>query len=151
GTIQVRVVPAATGARSAVMTIYANVPGGQATVALSGTATAAGNVILTPVSLSFPQTSVNATSTAQNITVSNTGGTAVALGTATVTGDYSISANTCAATLQPSSGCTVAIVFTPKSSGALGGSFSITGDGTPLTATLAGAAVLPATDSLSPA
>jgi hypothetical protein len=150
-TISVRFVPAATGARSATLTIYANVAGGQATVALSGTATAAGAVILTPVALPFPQTSVNATSAAQNITISNTGSSAVALGAAAVTGDFTISANTCGTTLAASTGCTVAVVFHPTVSGARSGTFTITGDNSALTASLSGNAVLPATDALSPA
>jgi len=107
-------------------------------------------VVLTPVSLVFGQTPVNAPADAQNITVSNTGGTSVALGAATVTGDFAIAANTCGATLAINTGCTVSIVFKPTASGAHGGSFSITGDGTPLTGSLRGTGVLPATDALSP-
>jgi len=149
-TVSVRFVPAATGARSETMTIYANVAGGQATVALSGTATAADAVVLQPVALTFPQTSVNGTSAAQNITISNTSSAAVALVAAAVSGDFSISANTCGSTLAASSGCTVAIVFQPTASGARSGTFTITGGNTALTASLSGSAVLPATDALSP-
>ncbi|WP_260703140.1 choice-of-anchor D domain-containing protein [Edaphobacter flagellatus] len=149
-SISVMFVPAAAGARSSTMTVYANVAGGQGTVALSGTATTAGAVVLTPVALSFPQTAVNATSAAENITVSNTGGSTIALGAASVTGDFAITANTCSSTLGASAGCTVAIAFTPKTSGARTGTFSIAGNGGPLTATLSGGAVLPATDALAP-
>ncbi|MBS1799909.1 MAG: choice-of-anchor D domain-containing protein [Acidobacteria bacterium] len=149
-TISVRFVPAASGTRAATMIIYANVAGGQATVPLSGTATAAGVVVLTPTSLAFPQTAVNATSAAENITVSNTGGAAVALGSPASSGDFAIAANTCAATLAPNTGCTVAIAFAPTASGARTGSFTITGGGDVLTAALSGTAVLPATDALSP-
>jgi hypothetical protein len=149
-SIAVRFTPAATGARSATMTIYANVSGGQATVALTGTATAAGALVLTPTSLSFPQTNVNATSAVQNITVANQGGSSVALGAATVSGDFAITANTCGATLAASTACTISIAFTPKSSGARSGTFAITGDSTTVSAALSGTGVLPATDALSP-
>ncbi|MBS1821392.1 MAG: choice-of-anchor D domain-containing protein [Acidobacteria bacterium] len=149
-TIGVRFVPATVGARAATMTIYANVAGGQATVALSGTATAAGAVVLTPTSLTFPQTAVNATSAAVNIAVSNTGGAAIALGLPTVSGDFTIAANTCPATLAANSGCTVAIAFAPTASGARTGSFSVADGSNVLTAALSGTAVLPATDALSP-
>jgi hypothetical protein len=150
-TVQVRFVPVATGGRSATMAIYANVAGGQATVALSGTATAAGAVVLTPVTVSFPTTTVNATSAAQNITISNTGGTSVNFGTAAAAGDFRISANTCAATLATNTGCTVAIVFAPAASGSRTGSFTITSGTDTLTASLSGSGVLPATDALAPA
>jgi hypothetical protein len=150
-TVQVRFIPVATGARSATMTIYGNVAGGQATVALNGTATAAGAVVLTPVSVTFPTTTVNATSAAQNITISNTGGSSVNLGGAAVTGDFKISANTCAATLAANTGCTVAIVFAPTASGSRTGTFTITSGNDTLTASLSGSGVLPATDALAPA
>jgi hypothetical protein len=149
-TIQVRFAPVATGSRSATITVYGNVAGGQATVALSGTATAAGAVVLTPVVMSFPSTTVNASSAAQNITVSNTGGTTVTLGTPAVSGDFRISANTCSATLAAKTGCTVAIVFAPTVSGTRSGSLTITGGADTLTASLSGTGVLPATDALAP-
>jgi hypothetical protein len=150
-TVQVRFIPVATGGRSATMTIFGNVAGGQATVALSGTATAAGTVVLTPVTTNFPTTMVNATSAAQNITISNTGGAPVNLGTPAATGDFNISANTCTATLPANTGCTVAIVFAPTASGSRTGSFTITSSSDTLTASLSGNGVLPATDALAPA
>ncbi|WP_245631983.1 choice-of-anchor D domain-containing protein [Edaphobacter aggregans] len=149
--VQVTFAPVATGNRSATMTISGNVAGGQGTVALSGTATAAGAVVLTPVVLSFPSTAVNATSAAQNITVSNTGGASLSLGAAAVTGDFRISANTCGATLAANTGCTVAIVFAPTASGTRTGSFTIAAGADTLTAQLNSTAVLPATDTLAPA
>jgi hypothetical protein len=148
--VQVIFAPVAAGGRSATMTIYGNVSGGQATVALSGAATAAGAVVLTPVVMSFPTTTVNASSPAQNITISNTGGTGVSIGSPTVTGDFKITANTCTATLPASTGCTVAIVFAPTGSGARTGSLIIASGADTLTASLSGIGVLPATDSLAP-
>ncbi len=150
-TVQVRFVPVATGSRSATMTIYGNVAGGQATIALSGTATAAASVVLTPVSVRFPTTTVNATSPAQNITISNTSSASVNLGAAVVMGDFMISANTCAVTLAANTGCTVAIVFAPTASGSRTGTFTITSGSDTLTASLIGSGVLPATDALGPA
>jgi hypothetical protein len=149
-TLQVSFAPAATGNRSATMTLFGNVSGGQATVSLIGSATPGGAVVLTPLFVNFGATDVNATSPAQNITVSNTGTAQVTLGTPAVSGDFRISANTCGATLKPDTGCTLGIVFTPTASGARSGSLSISGDGNPLTASLSGRGILPATDSLAP-
>jgi len=148
--IQVSFAPAAIGARSATMTIFGNVPGGQATVTLSGTGVPGGQIVLTPLSLRFPTAEVNATSAAQNITISNTGGAQVSIGAPAVSGDFRISANTCGSTLKPSTGCTIGIVFAPAASGVRTGSFTIQGDNGALTATLSGNGVLPATDTIAP-
>jgi hypothetical protein len=150
-TIQVRFLPTATGSRSGVLTVYGNVAGGQATAALSGTASAAAPVVLNPVLVTFPSTTIGATSPAQNITISNTGVTPVALETPTVSGvDFKMTANTCGASLSASTGCTVAIAFVPTASGTRSGTFSITDGVGTQTASLSGIGTSPATDALSP-
>jgi hypothetical protein len=150
-TVQVSFLPTTTGSRSGVLTVYGNVEGGQATATLSGTGSAAAAVVLNPIMVAFPSTLISATSPAQNITISNTGGTSVGLQTPTVNGtDFAITANTCGPTLPPSTGCTVSIVFRPTASGARSGSFSITDDVGTRTAALSGTGTSPATDALSP-
>jgi len=148
--IQVSFLPTVTGSRSGVLTVYGNVSGGQATAALSGNATAAGAIVLTPVVLTFPSTVINATSSLQNITISNISTGAIALQTPSITGDFKLAANTCGASLGPSVGCTVSIAFLPTASGARSGIFSITDDAGTQTASLTGTGTSPATDALSP-
>ena len=157
-TVEVVFAPSATGARSGLLTIFANIPGGQATVALNGTGTTPAAVVLTPLTLTFPATIVNQTAPSQNITVSNTGGTTATL-TAPVlsggnTGDFALFSNTCGATLLPSTSCTLTLTFTPTASGARSATLSITDNaGTASaatqTATLLGTGQAPATDTLS--
>ncbi len=150
-TIQVRFLPAATGSRTGLLTVYGNVPGGQATASLTGTGSPPAAVILNPVVVAFPSTAVNATSSAQNITISNTGGVTTTLQPPSVTGaGFRISANTCGSTLPSGTGCTVAITFTPTTTGAHAGTFTITDDAGTQTASLSGTGVSPATDALSP-
>jgi hypothetical protein len=149
-TIQVRFLPTATGSRTGLLTVYGNVPGGQATATLSGTATPSAAIILNPITLAFPSTIINATSPAQNITISNTGSTSMALQTPSVTGDFKLTANTCGASLAPSVGCTVSVAFLPTASGTHIGTFSITDDAGTQTASLTGIGNSPATDALSP-
>lgn len=150
-TIQVRFLPTTTGSRNGLLTVYGNVAGGQATAALSGTASPEASVVLNPITLTFPSTTISATSQAQNITISNRGGTPVGLQTPTVSSaDFAITANTCGPTLGPSTGCTVSIVFTPTTSGARSGTFSITDDVGTQTASLSGIGNSPATDALAP-
>jgi Abnormal spindle-like microcephaly-assoc'd, ASPM-SPD-2-Hydin len=156
-SVQIVFAPTATGARSGQLTIYANIAGGQATVSLNGTGTAAAAIVLTPLTLSFAATIVNQTAASQNITVSNTGGTLATL-TAPVlsgnTGDFAVFANTCGTTLAPDTGCTLSITFTPTASGARSATLSVTDNsGTNSAATqiasLSGIGNAPATDTLS--
>lgn len=149
-TVMVKFLPTQTGTRTGVLTVYGNVVGGQATAALTGTGTTAATIILDPITLSFASTNVGATSVAQNITISNTGGVTATLGTASVTTGYAITANTCGPSLAPSVSCTVSVAFQPMASVTLTGSFSITDSIGTQTASLTGLGVLPATDGLAP-
>ncbi len=148
--VQVSFLPSATGARSGVLTVYGNVPGGQATVALAGTGAAAAAVVLNPLVLSFGSTTVGATSVAQNVTISNTGGFASSVGTISASGDFVVKANTCGATLGSGTGCTVAIAFAPTASGVLSGVLTVVDGAGTQTVALGGTGTSPATDGLSP-
>jgi hypothetical protein len=148
--IQVSFLPTVTGSRSGVLTVYGNVSGGQATAALSGNASAAGAIVLTPVVLTFASTVINATSALQNITISNISTDTIALQTSSIMGDFKLTANTCGASLGPSVGCTVSIAFLPTASGTRTGTFILADDAGTQTALLTGIGTSPATDALSP-
>jgi Transmembrane protein 131-like N-terminal len=148
--IQASFLPTATGSRSGVLTVYGNVSGGQATAALSGNASAAAAIVLTPVLLTFPSIVINATSAVQNITISNTSTSAITLQVPSITGDFKLAANTCGLSLGPSVGCTVSIAFIPTASGTRSGVFTITDGAGTQTALLTGTGASPATDALSP-
>ncbi|WP_255462415.1 choice-of-anchor D domain-containing protein [Granulicella sp. WH15] len=149
-TVQVTFSPVATGASSGLLTVYANVPGGQGTVALNGTGTAPAAIVLTPLALTFPSTLIGSTSAVQNVTVSNTGGAPVALETPSISGPFKIAANTCGTSLPSQTGCTVSIAFAPNASGAATGTFTIADDVGIQTASLSGTGTSPATDTLAP-
>jgi Abnormal spindle-like microcephaly-assoc'd, ASPM-SPD-2-Hydin len=150
-TIQVIFLPTATGSRSGVLTVYGNVAGGQVTATLSGTGGNAAPIVLDPISLAFPSTTINATSLAQNITISNTGSNSIALQVPAVVGtDFKITTDTCGASLGASTGCTVSIVFIPTGSGVRSGTFTITDGAGTQTSSLTGSGTSPATDALSP-
>jgi hypothetical protein len=148
--VQVAFTPTIVGARTGTMTIYGNVAGGQVVVPLTGTGIPGGAIVLLPTSMNFGSSSIGvATTPAQNVTISNTGGVSVTLQTPTVTGDFNILANTCSAALAPNFGCTVSISFTPTASGTRAGIFSISDSAGTQTASLSGIGVSPATDTLS--
>jgi hypothetical protein len=150
-TFNVSFAPTQLGTRNGQLTIYANVPGGQATVSLSGNGLAAAAIVLTPLTLSFPATVVNQTAASQIITVANTGANPVTLYTSTVSGDFKIAASTCGATLASQTSCSLSISFTPTASGTRTGVLTVTDSVGTQTAQLTGTGNAPATDTLSPA
>ena len=149
-TFNISFAPTQIGARSGQLTIYANVPGGQATVSLSGTGTAAAAIVLTPLTLNFPATLVNQTDPSQIITVANTGANPATLGTPTITGDFKIAASTCSATLAPQTACSLSISFTPTAGGTRTGVLTVMDSAGTQTAQLNGTGDAPATDTLAP-
>ncbi len=149
-TLTVRFAPTVAGPRTGGVTVYANIPGGQATASLTGVGTAPPAVVLTPLSLSFPATNVGAVGPVQNITLSNNGGATATLQSESVAGDFQISANTCGSTLTPGTGCTLSIAFAPTQSGVRNGTLTVTGNVGTQVAQLTGTGVSPATDALAP-
>lgn len=148
--VQVSFVPTAVGTRTGVLTVASNVAGGQQTASLTGTGVSAPQVVLEPVTLSFGGQIINTTSAAQQLTVSNTGGTPVALTAETVTGSFAIQTNTCGSSLPTQTGCTLAIVFKPTQAGVSNGLLTVvTAQGTQ-TVPLSGTGQNAATDTLAP-
>jgi len=148
--IQVTFTPSATGPRSGILTVVANISGGQQSVALAGSGTTQSAIAVLPNSVAFADQQVGTTSSAQQVTVSNTGGSSVALTSESVTGPFSISINSCSSSLDSNTGCTLAIVFQPTQTGAASGTMTIvTGQGTQ-TVPLTGNGDNPATDTLAP-
>ena len=115
--IQVTFTPSQGGDRSGQLTIDANVPGSQLVVSLDGTGTSAGIVGLAPGSLSFGQVAVGSASSPLSVTVENSGGSAVAVTSATATGPFAIATNACGSSLASNSDCEIAVVFKPTQGG----------------------------------
>ena len=148
-TVAVSFAPAAAGTRTGVLTVYGDVPGGQATAQLSGIGTAPAAVVLTPLTLAFGAFDVGTTSPVQNITVSNLGGTQSAIQSIAPTGDFAVVQNTCGPSLAPQTGCTLSITFTPTAQGTRTGALTVVDDAGTQIANLSGTGTAPATDLLS--
>ncbi|HZU08340.1 MAG TPA: DUF2341 domain-containing protein [Pseudacidobacterium sp.] len=78
-----------------------------------------------PSQITFSDAVVGTTTTAQGVTVSNTGNASASLQSSSVSGDFQISGSTCGTALAPNTSCTVSVAFTPKASGSRSGSLSI--------------------------
>ena len=141
--------PTMTGPLNAVLTMFANLPDGQAQIFLSGAGTPAYVRLNPPGGLNFGPVPIATTSTAQYIVVENVGNGAVLLGSPSVSGSYQIAGSTCASSVQPQTSCTVGVVFMPTVNGPAEGTFAIPAGAVTLTASLSGMGLSPATDALS--
>jgi len=137
--------PAATGERTAAVTITDSA--GTQSVTLAGFGVAASSsVLLLQSVLQFPSETVGFSSQNQSATFENTGNSpitisSVALGGANP-GDFSV--NSCPTTLNASSSCSISVGFTPTKTGARSATVTITysgAAGSPAAITLTGTGV----------
>jgi hypothetical protein len=112
-------------------------------------------VSLSPASLAFGSQSVDKTSTARTVTLSNMGNAALSITSLALTGtnarDFA-QTNTCGKSLAAFSHCTIRVTFTPLASGSLTASVSITDNarGSPQTVSLSGTGKLTASTPTAP-
>jgi len=123
-TISVIFTPSASGSRAASLTITDSAASSPQTVSLSGTGTVA-TVSLSTTSLMFGSQPLGTTSTAQPVTLSNTGNAALAISSIAVSGDFGQS-NNCGASIAAGSSCTINVTFTPTATGTRTGLLTVT-------------------------
>ena len=130
--ISVQFAPTTTGAQSGTLSISDITRTQAQTVALSGAGLAPPVLGANPASLTFSGQTVGQPSSAQTVTISNTGGAPLANVGFQITGNsassFSYEASTCGATLSNVTGqnsCSVGVVFTPAAAGGATGSFVV--------------------------
>jgi hypothetical protein len=112
-TFQVTFTPTAVSGRSGQLTITDDAPGSPHAISLSGT----GYVTrLSPEEINFDEQAVGSTSEARNLTLSNTGPTAITINSIDVLGTFS-QTNTCGTSLAAGSRCTISVSFAPTAAG----------------------------------
>jgi Beta-propeller repeat/Abnormal spindle-like microcephaly-assoc'd, ASPM-SPD-2-Hydin len=124
--ISVTFTPAASGTRTASISIGDSAPGSPHVASLSGSGNPTGILTLSPTSLSFGNENVGSTSSAQSIQVTNTGNAALTISSITASGDYSETDNCTKAPLQPTTNCTIQVTFKPSASGSSTGALTLT-------------------------
>ena len=123
--INVTFTPTASGSRAGTVTISDSAAGSPQIVGLSGTGYVPAPVVgLTPASLSFSSVLVGTSSTAQAVTLANTGNAALSVSSIQVAGDYTQS-NNCPASVSAGSSCVINVTFAPTASGSRGGTVTI--------------------------
>jgi hypothetical protein len=146
--IQVTFTPTQTGSRTGLLTISANVAGGELTVSLSGTGATAGVMSLTPSTVSFGGWQVGTTSTALQVTANNSGSPGISY-TSSLTGPFTIASNACGTSVAANSSCNLTLTFTPTQSGAATGTLTFSDAPGTQSVTLSGTGLAAPTDGLS--
>jgi len=144
-SIAVTFTPSTVGSESATLTIVDNASGSPHTAGLSGTGAAdAPAVTLKPTSLSFSSQTNWTTSSAQTITLTNSGSAALSVSSITASGDFA-ETNNCTSSIAAGANCTISVTFTPTAAGTRSGTLTIADNaaGTPHTATLSGTGAAP--------
>jgi hypothetical protein len=148
--INVAFAPTTTGAQTGTITVSFGGGIRSQTVQLSGTGTAPA-VQLAPTSLVFPPQTLNTTSAAQPVTITNNGTGLLTITTIAASGDFA-QTNACGAPVAPMSTCQVQVTFTPRAQGFRSGTLSITDNasGSPQTVPLQGYGGSATTAALKP-
>ncbi|HEY8242581.1 MAG TPA: choice-of-anchor D domain-containing protein [Casimicrobiaceae bacterium] len=144
-SVSIQFTPAATGARSATISISSNGLGSPNSFTVSGTGGTGGppptGTLTMPGPHNFGSQAVGVQTAGANLTISNGSGTAVAISSITSSSptEFPITGNSCA-TVNAGASCTVTVAFKPAANGARNGSLSITSNGTgsPQSITLSG-------------
>jgi hypothetical protein len=151
-TITVAFLPTAVGPASSNISIVSNAPGSPTSVGLSGTGIAATFTLgINPTSLSFGNVTTGTSSAAQNVTVTNTGNSNVAISQISLTGAvYTMTGGSAPITLAPSQTITLSVQFGPSVAGAVNGNISIVSNasGSPAGVLLTGTGVVPVVHSV---
>lgn len=129
-TINVTFTPTVAGVRTGTITVTDNAFNTPQSVALTGTGTSlTANVSLSPASLTFPSEVLGNSSSAQTITVTNTGNETLIISAIQIKGDFS-QTNNCSANLTVGASCVMKVTFTPTATGTRNGSISLTDNAT---------------------
>ena len=153
-TITSTFLPTATGPASGNISIVSNVPTSPTSVALSGTGIAATLTLgISPTAgLSFGNVTTGTSSSAQNVTITSTGNSSVAISQINLTGaGYSMTGGSAPVTLSPSQNITLVVQLSPTTTGSIPGSIMVLSNatGSPATISLSGAGVAPVQHSAS--
>jgi Bacterial Ig domain len=158
-TITVVFAPTAAGPAAGSLAIAANVPVTGSSVTLTGTGIAqVTTASVSPTSLAFGSLMTGSTSSAQTVTVTNTGNVALTGGTFSLAAPFSQPAGaaggSCGAGLAVGASCTLNVVFAPATAAAFNQALTVAYTGATVTGspvTLTGTGVAPVTTaSVSP-
>lgn len=143
--LSLRFTPSATGSRDATLLLASDASNGNATVTLGGTGQAVPTpkVSLAPASLAFGSITVGSSSTARQVTLTNSGSAVLDITAITAASPFNAS-HACGSTLAAGASCAIDVLFTPSGAGAASAALSVTSNasGSPHSVGLTGTGVL---------
>jgi len=122
-TVGVAFVPSTLGPLAGSLTFNDDALNSPQTVTLGGTGTPA--VTLSTTTLTYTARTVGTTSPAQNVVLTNNLASTLAISSVAATGDFAVASNTCGTSVIAGANCTIAVTFTPTTSGTRTGTLSI--------------------------
>ena len=129
--VNVNFQPSASGTVTGALTVNASDPGSPHVVQLTGTGVASAKTLaLSATALQYSDQTVGYASSAQTLTVYNTGNSPVTFTAPVITGDFAITYNGCPGTLQTGGACYVYVTFTPTASGSRTGTLTLNDNAT---------------------
>jgi hypothetical protein len=146
-SVTVVFVAPAVGPAPGNISIVSNAATSPTSVGLSGTGIAATFTLgISPTSLSFGNVTTGTSSAAQNVVITDTGNSSVAISQITLSGaGYSMTGGSAPVTLTPSQSVTLSVQLSPTAAGPANGNISIVSNanGSPAAVTLTGTGVAP--------
>ncbi|HEV2378874.1 MAG TPA: choice-of-anchor D domain-containing protein [Terriglobia bacterium] len=121
--ISVTFTPTASGARIATVSVADSAAGSPQNFVVNGTGSA-GEVSLSPSSLTFSGQVLNTASPAQVVTLTNSGNATLTISSIAASGNFA-ETNTCGGSVKAGANCTISVTFTPLTAGTLTGSITI--------------------------
>jgi hypothetical protein len=116
-SVAIQLAPQTPGAKNASLSFTDNAPGSPQQVTLSGSATAASSLQVSPPSLTFAAQSQGTTSAPQNVTILNNGGAAAEVSGIAISGpnagDFSSPASCIPNPVPAGMSCQISVTFTP--------------------------------------
>jgi hypothetical protein len=119
--------PTSGGVRNGSVLLRSDAAGSPHSVTLSGTGLGPG-ASLNPSTLGFADQPIGTSSSAQALTLTNSGNATLNIGSIQLTGDY-LQTNNCPAQLQSGASCSINVTFTPKATGTRNGTLTISDNG----------------------
>jgi hypothetical protein len=139
--------PTQSGAATGTLTIVE--AGGTQTVQLSGTGLSPPTDTLSTSTLTFLGTTIGATSPAETVTLTNSGGEPLTSISASASGPFQVSSN-CGTQLAGGASCALSVVFVPTAAGAQTGMLSVSDLLKTQTVSLTGTGLLPPAIAVNP-
>jgi hypothetical protein len=127
-TLRVTFTPTVLGTVKGTLSFTDNAQSGSQTVALSGVGVEPAT--LTPASFTYPLQASGTTSAPKTFTFTNHQTVALTIMGISTTGDFSVSATTCGASLSAKTHCTISVTFTPSETGTRMGQLVLNDGGT---------------------